>query len=515
MNFDLSADEASLPEGVLDPGTLPSHEGAVVELTQDGGLVKRIDEAGQGPLPDAESVVRVHYVARVGGEEGSVFDTTEELGGEGLDFTLSTGAVVVGLELAVRSMRPGERASISCQPQYGYGAAGRPPAVSPHAALHFGVHLVSFRDREKQPWEMGAVENFEAASAARERGNSLVQGGEHAGAAIEYYDAISHLDAVLEVAPPSWRAMAQGQGPEPAAEAEEDGEANPLSPSSGLDNVDVDEWRRLLIASLLNLALCHLKMGAPAEAEEACTRALAFDAESIKARLRRGRARGEQGDSHGALADLEAARAIDPSNRSVARELRRLEARRRGERQREMQVAQAMFSAGPGAAPRAAPSVEGRLRQRSRASSPSEGEANPNSPAPDPCGSEGAANPGPSPAGPPHAMDMPPLHSVAAAPPPSQAAASRGVLLRRRPPPRRLLSGTRDGDREGDWGRRGSGSPRGGRCCGRECCRWCCHRVARLSNPLWWLRLYAKLAYAVASRVPGLGPVVVALAEKR
>lgn len=517
MNFDLSADESSPPEGALSPGALPSDEGAVVELTQDGGLVKRIETAGHGPLPDAESVVRVHYVARVGGEEGAVFDTTEELGGEGLEFTLSTGAVVVGLELAVRSMRPGERASISCQPQYGYGAAGRPPEVGPHAALHFGVHLVSFRDREKQPWEMGVVENFEAASAARERGNALVQGGEHGAAATEYVDAVAHLDAVLEVAPPSWRTMAEGHGPGPDAEALEGGEANPLSPSSCLDSLDVDAWRRLLTASLLNLALCQLKLGAPAEAEEACTRALAFDAESLKARLRRGRARAEQGDTRGALTDLEAARTLDPGNRSVARELRRLEARRRDERQREVQVAQAMFSTAPGAGPGAAPRADeaplranGRPPQRSHASSPSEGEANPNSPAPEPCGSEGGSSPRPSPAAPPHAADVSPLQPVASALPP-RAYSSRGVLLRRRPPPRPPLSGAR----AGDSGRRGADSPREVRCCGSRCCRWCCRHAVRLSNPLWWLRLYAKLAVAVARRIPGLGPAVAAWAGER
>lgn len=64
--------------------------------------------------------VRVHYTGRL--EDGTVFATSEEEGGEPLEFTLGSGAVVPGLEDAIEGMREGERKSVWLPPALAYGA---------------------------------------------------------------------------------------------------------------------------------------------------------------------------------------------------------------------------------------------------------------------------------------------------------------------------------------------------------------------------------------------------------
>ena len=80
------------------------------------------------------------------------------------------------------------------------------------------------------------------------------------------------------------------------------------------------------LSSLLNAALCHLKLDAWSQAEAACTAVLAIEAKNSKALYRRGTARLRLARPADALADLEAATALTPSDKEIER--RRAEARK-------------------------------------------------------------------------------------------------------------------------------------------------------------------------------------------
>jgi peptidylprolyl isomerase len=63
-------------------------------------------------------VIRVRFTGRY--QDGEVFDTTEERGP--FTFVVGSGAVVKGVDDAVRGMRAGERTQVIIEPEQAYGS---------------------------------------------------------------------------------------------------------------------------------------------------------------------------------------------------------------------------------------------------------------------------------------------------------------------------------------------------------------------------------------------------------
>ncbi|MBD5553211.1 MAG: peptidylprolyl isomerase [Desulfovibrio sp.] len=61
--------------------------------------------------------VRVHYTGRL--KDGTVFDSS--LDREPLEFTVGTGQLIAGFENAIRGREPGEKLTVSIDPEHGYG----------------------------------------------------------------------------------------------------------------------------------------------------------------------------------------------------------------------------------------------------------------------------------------------------------------------------------------------------------------------------------------------------------
>ena len=91
----------------------------------------------------------VHYEGRLA-VSGERFDSSRDRG-KPFKFTLGEGKVIGGWEVAVGAMAKGERASITCSPQYAYGKKGIPPLIPPDATLVFDVELIDFEVRVLQP----------------------------------------------------------------------------------------------------------------------------------------------------------------------------------------------------------------------------------------------------------------------------------------------------------------------------------------------------------------------------
>ncbi len=45
-------------------------------------------------------------------------------------------------------MKKGEKALLTCKPDYAYGASGSPPKIPPNATLNFEVELLSWSDEK-------------------------------------------------------------------------------------------------------------------------------------------------------------------------------------------------------------------------------------------------------------------------------------------------------------------------------------------------------------------------------
>ncbi|KAA3478292.1 FKBP-like peptidyl-prolyl cis-trans isomerase family protein [Gossypium australe] len=104
----------------------------VTDLTGDGGVIKKIvTRAKAGALAPSEDLpmVDVHYEGTLA-ETGEVFDTTHE-DNSVFSFELGKGTVIQAWDIALKSMKVGEVAKITCKPEYAYGAAGSPPDIPP------------------------------------------------------------------------------------------------------------------------------------------------------------------------------------------------------------------------------------------------------------------------------------------------------------------------------------------------------------------------------------------------
>ena len=78
-------------------------------------------------------------------ENGKVFDTTKDSVTGSFEFKLGKGDVIKGWDLAVATMKKGEKATVTIKPEYGYGkkSMGKIPANS---TLTFEMELVDFRE---------------------------------------------------------------------------------------------------------------------------------------------------------------------------------------------------------------------------------------------------------------------------------------------------------------------------------------------------------------------------------
>ncbi|WVZ98841.1 hypothetical protein U9M48_044218 [Paspalum notatum var. saurae] len=120
-----------------------------IDLSGDGGVLKTVVRKAKDDAiapSDSLPLVDVHYEGTLA-ENGEVFDTTHE-DNSIFSFEVGQGAVIKAWDIALRTMKVGEVAKITCKPEYAYGTAGSPPEIPPNATLVFEVELVACRPRK-------------------------------------------------------------------------------------------------------------------------------------------------------------------------------------------------------------------------------------------------------------------------------------------------------------------------------------------------------------------------------
>lgn len=121
-----------------------------LDLVGDGGVLKSVTRAGSGIVPTSGAIVEVHYEGKL--DTGAVFDSSRARG-QTFKFKTGEGRVIGGWEVGLSTMQVGELATITCAPQYAYGAQGVPPMIPPSATLTFDIELVSVENPQKQDEE--------------------------------------------------------------------------------------------------------------------------------------------------------------------------------------------------------------------------------------------------------------------------------------------------------------------------------------------------------------------------
>jgi len=105
------------------------------------GYKRRVTKRGNGHTPSVGETVKVRYRGSL--EDGTIFDTNIGRGKPILQFKVGKGEVIRGWDEGVLEMSVGEKATITIEPEWAYGAKGVEGKIPPNATLIFEVELES------------------------------------------------------------------------------------------------------------------------------------------------------------------------------------------------------------------------------------------------------------------------------------------------------------------------------------------------------------------------------------
>jgi len=102
-------------------------------------------EEGAKPI-ETGNYAKVHYVGKLK-DSGKVFDKNEA-GQKPFAFCVGVGQVIKGWDEALLKLRKGHKATVTCPPDYAYGASGAGGVIPPNATLIFDIEVVDVHVEE-------------------------------------------------------------------------------------------------------------------------------------------------------------------------------------------------------------------------------------------------------------------------------------------------------------------------------------------------------------------------------
>ncbi|XP_014661459.1 PREDICTED: peptidyl-prolyl cis-trans isomerase FKBP1A-like [Priapulus caudatus] len=104
-----------------------------------GVQVETVTPGDGETYPKKGQTVVVHYTGTL--TDGSKFDSSRDRG-KPFKFRIGHGEVIKGWDQGVAQMSVGQRANLTCSPDFAYGARGHPGVIPPNAVLTFDVELL-------------------------------------------------------------------------------------------------------------------------------------------------------------------------------------------------------------------------------------------------------------------------------------------------------------------------------------------------------------------------------------
>jgi peptidylprolyl isomerase len=253
-----------------------SEDNGFIDITGDGGILKKVLKEGTGDFPTTGMELVTHYTGTLA--DGSKFDSSRDRG-QHFKFPLGQGRVIKGWDTGFASMKKGEHAILRCRSDYAYGPTGN-GKIPGGATLDFDVELFSFAPKKKEKWEMGPEEKLVEANKNKEEGTGLFKEKRFDEAVDCYEEAASFVADSSEVGA-------------------------------------VELW----VACKLNSAQCCISNKDYPRAAHFATEGLSKGNDNEKGLFRRGVARVHMGLLQEAQDDLKACLAINPENKAAQAEL--------------------------------------------------------------------------------------------------------------------------------------------------------------------------------------------------
>ncbi len=109
-----------------------------INLTEDGGIKKKIIREGKGEQPTEGKNVFIYFISKYNERE---FERTEK--NEPFKFTIGENEVIKGWEIAVKSMKIGEKSEFLMTPEYTYGDKQIRDWIPANSILTFEIKLLA------------------------------------------------------------------------------------------------------------------------------------------------------------------------------------------------------------------------------------------------------------------------------------------------------------------------------------------------------------------------------------
>ena len=106
-----------------------------------GFIVEKLNE-GTGPVVPKGAFVTAHYHGTL--MDGTVFDSSVQKG-RPFKFYVGVGQVIRGWDEGIGQLQKGQKAILTCPPDYAYGERGAGGVIPPNATLKFEVELLDFQ----------------------------------------------------------------------------------------------------------------------------------------------------------------------------------------------------------------------------------------------------------------------------------------------------------------------------------------------------------------------------------
>lgn len=112
----------------------------MINIVEGGAIKKRIIRDGYGEKPQDSETVYIHYNAYIE-YNAEPFDSTYARK-RPHQFLVNCGKVIIGLDIAVQSMRVNEKSQFLIQPNFAYGQLGCLQRVPPNTEVLFEIELL-------------------------------------------------------------------------------------------------------------------------------------------------------------------------------------------------------------------------------------------------------------------------------------------------------------------------------------------------------------------------------------
>ncbi|CAD8188019.1 unnamed protein product [Paramecium pentaurelia] len=271
-------------------------------LVEDGGVKKRIIQEGQGDIPIDGSRCKILYKGTL--DDGTVFDSSLDKENP-YKYTIGKEELIKGFDIALKSMKIGEKVELKVTSNYGYGDEGDTyKNVPKNANLTYEIELINFKQAKKKRWEMTPEEKHQEAINKRTKGTAAFKQQNYKEAQKIYKNALSYCELTTE------------------------------------------EGNELKASLQLNLSICCYQLEEYKDSIDYAKKALDLKTnqqQKLKALYRKALANIKIAELEEALADLREAFKIDSTNSAVIEELSRVKQLIKEARIKEKEIYSKLF----------------------------------------------------------------------------------------------------------------------------------------------------------------------------